>query len=90
MIYITLYSKENGKQEFTEDEWTNFNTSRLTWHNLNGPAIDFGDGYKAWYIDGQGLTEMQFNKAIREIKDMPLVLRLVDPRWWVREYKESL
>ena len=43
--------------------------SKTEWYNLNGelhredgPAIEFADGDKSWYINGQRLTETEFNQ----------------------------
>jgi len=33
------------------------------------------------------LTREEYDQVVQEIENMPLVLRLVDPRKWVREYK---
>lgn len=54
-------------------------------HRVDGPAIEHSNGDKEWYIDGDGYSEEQFNKLIKEIKDLPLALRLLDPREWVRK-----
>jgi len=56
-------------------------------HRVDGPAIEWLDGRRSWYIEGIGYYEKNYNKLIQEIKDMPLVLRLIDPRKWVREFK---
>ena len=29
-------------------------------HRLDGPAIEISNGYKAWYVEGNKLTEQQF------------------------------
>ena len=85
--YVTLYTKEDGKLELTRDEWYAFHPGR-TLHRIDGPAIELANGYLAWYIDNElQFTEGDFNQLIQEVKDMSLVLRLVDPRWWVREFK---
>ena len=55
-------------------------------HRVDGPAIEYSDGGKAWWIDGKRYIEEEYNKLIQEVKDIPEVLRLVDPRKWVREF----
>ena len=111
-IYITVYSKEKGKQEFTSDEWHREDISKLTldrndgpamrweddghsvWykddkrHRIGGPSLEWADGFKEWSIEDEPFTEKEYNKLIQKVKDMPLALRLVDPRRWVREYKD--
>ena len=53
-------------------------------HRTDGPAVEWVDGYKSWYIDGRLYSEEDFNKFIEEVKQLPLALRLIDPREWVR------
>jgi hypothetical protein len=33
-------------------------------HRLDGPAIEYADGDKFWYIEGEAYTEEEFNKKI--------------------------
>ena len=111
MIAVIYYSRENGRQEFTQEEWYAFDISKLTVHNKDGPAVEYINGTKYWYIDGvlhredgpaieyinksrrywfledQRLSKKEYNELIKEVKNMPPILRLVDPRKWVREYK---
>jgi len=110
-IYVTIYTKEHGKQELTYEEWNRFAISiSTTWHRIDGPAWEFANGDRAWYIEGKRhrvdgpaaeyssgstywqlegkyFTEKEFNKLIQEVRDMLPVLRLTDPRKWVREYR---
>jgi hypothetical protein len=30
-------------------------------HRLDGPAVEYADGYKEWCVDGKRLSEEQFN-----------------------------
>jgi len=30
-------------------------------HRLDGPAIEYANGYKEWYVDGKRLSKEQFN-----------------------------
>ena len=53
-------------------------------HRENGPAAEYGSGTKLWYVDGKHYSEEDFNKLIEEAKELPLALRLIDPREWVR------
>ena len=34
-------------------------------HRLDGPACEYSDGYKVWYIKGKHYTEQQFNTHLR-------------------------
>jgi len=55
-------------------------------HRTDGPACDFAeDSYSEWWIDDEGYTEEEFNKLIEEVRQLPKVLRLIDPREWVRK-----
>ena len=56
-------------------------------HREDGPAIVTTDGSKYWFIDSVEYYEDQFNKLIEEVKQLTKVLRLIDPRDWVRNFK---
>ena len=87
-IKVVAYTEE-GRQELTAVEWCKLRMNpKTTLHRVDGPALEWPGGrYEIfWYIDNQAFTESEFNKLIQEVKDMPLVVRLVDPRWWVREF----
>lgn len=88
--YITIYTLENGREELSYLEWFKLHKVRTFFHRVDGPAIVWRPDVRgpSWYIEGEQLKEDAFNKLIQEVKDMPLVLKLVDPRQWVREFKE--
>ena len=54
-------------------------------HRLDGPAVEYSNSYKRWYVDDKHYSEEDFNKLIEEAKELPLALRLIDPREWVRK-----
>jgi hypothetical protein len=56
-------------------------------HRADGPAAEYASGIQGWYIEGEYYTEEDFKDLINEIKKLPLVLRLTDPREWVRNYE---
>jgi len=126
--FVTIYTKENSRQEFTEEEWTmNDHPGAMTFDRVDGPAVEWRSGNKHWcmdgkfhrldgpavvtndrplilhlhdtlglglanwgvhwYIEGEGYSEEEHTKLIQEVEVMPLVLRLIDPRKWVREFK---
>ena len=33
-------------------------------HREDGPAVEYNDGYKEWFIDGEQLTEEEFNARL--------------------------
>ena len=34
-------------------------------HREDGPAIEYANGHKSWYLNGQFLTEEEFNNRIK-------------------------
>ena len=48
--YVKIWNKE-GSQELTVKEWFDFNQKLL--HRLDGPATEWLDGTKEWYVDGK-------------------------------------
>jgi hypothetical protein len=69
-----------------------FNGTKRWWlrsyiHRTDGPAVERADGSKEWRLEHVEYSEEEFNKIINEVKQLPLELRLTDPRWWVREMK---
>ena len=82
----------DGRQHRTDGPAAEYSDGRKCWficgrqHRIDGPAIEYGSGTKAWYIDDKYYSEEDFNKFIAEVKQLPLALRLIDPREWVRNY----
>lgn len=55
--------RENGPAiEWTAGSMEWFFIGKL--HRIDGPAIIFASGAKQWYLNGQQLTELQFNQWI--------------------------
>jgi len=107
--YVTIYTRD-AKLEYTKEdyyklffaedhyvdrkdgpavEWLDgskhwYIDNRL--HRLDGPAAEWADGTRGWWIDDVCFTEDECNKLVGEVRDMPEVLRLVDPRKWVRDF----
>ena len=44
-------------------------------HRIDGPAIEWVDGIKEWYIEGKQYTEQEFN-------DQKLKQQLIPPEMW--------
>ena len=57
-------------------------------HRVDGPAVEYTDGTKSWYIDNKRYTKEEFNELMKEVKRLSPVLRLIDPREWVRKTAE--
>jgi uncharacterized protein YfkK (UPF0435 family) len=51
--FVTIYTKEHGRQELTGEEWDKFELSSITFHREDGPAVELPDGTKYWYINGK-------------------------------------
>ena len=34
-------------------------------HRTDGPAVEYADGSKTWYINGEGLSEEEFIQSVR-------------------------
>lgn len=110
--FVIIYTKENGREELTREQWHSHFYS-LTYHREDGPAVIRDTGDERWYLDGiphridgpavvyfkeniydwkiegKSLTKFEFDILIQEVKNTPLVLRLTDPRKWVREFKDD-
>ena len=64
-------------------------------HRIDGPAVEYADGTfieyafgsKSWWVEDERYSEKDFNKLIAEVKQLPLALRLIDSREWVRSVK---
>jgi len=52
-VYVTIYTKEEGKQELTYNQWWDFDLSSLIYHREDGPAIEYSNGDKYWFINGK-------------------------------------
>jgi len=61
-----------------------YDTSKVI-HRIDGPAYEHVDGMKLWYVDGEHYVEIDFHRLIEEVKRLSPVLRLIDPREWVRK-----
>lgn len=58
-------------------------------HRVGGPARIArvcGSLSREYYLNGKYFENSgSYWKEVNEIRDLPLELRLLDPRWWVRE-----
>jgi hypothetical protein len=78
-----LHRNDGPALEYTDGTKLWYIDSKL--HRNDGPAVEYADGGKRWYVDGKGYTEEEFNKLMKAIRKLPLALRLIDPREWVRK-----
>ena len=90
-VWTTLYTREKGKQLFTKDEWLAFDKNSCTYHREDGPAVVFRSlEWSSWWIDNKQYDyEDEYEAVIAEAKSLPKVLKLTDPRWWVREMQQE-
>ena len=61
-------------------------------HRTDGPAVEYADGVaigskKSWWVEDERYTKEAFDELIAEVKQLPLAMRLTDPREWVRSMK---
>jgi len=41
-------------------------------HRIDGPAIEYADGDKSWYIEGQIYSEEEFNQYNRPVEELTM------------------
>ena len=51
-IFITIFTKEFGKQELTKFQWFALKDNNVTFHREDGPAKIWFDGSEHWYMNG--------------------------------------
>jgi len=53
--YVIIYDKERGRICLTEQDWVIYfdEAVGITIHREDGPAEEWADGTKEWYIDGK-------------------------------------
>jgi hypothetical protein len=39
-------------------------------HREDGPAIEWADGTKSWWLNGEYLTEEEFNRRTAKVKEL--------------------
>jgi hypothetical protein len=55
-------------------------------HRIDGPA-EHSNGVDSYYVDDIFLSKEIFDLLITEVSQLSPELKLIDPRWWVRELK---
>jgi hypothetical protein len=94
---VTLHREDGPAMEWADGfskQW--FLNGKL--HRIDGPAVEwatgdkqwsveYADGDKEWWIDNKEYSEKDFDQITKEVKALPLELKLTDPRDWVREWK---
>ena len=83
------HSKQLHRVDGPAIEWADGDKSWYLngkYHRVDGPAIEWEkSSVRHWYLNGECYIEEQFNKVLKEAKEMCTVLQLTDPREWVRE-----
>jgi hypothetical protein len=93
--YITIYTKEEGRLEFTWDEWMSYDESAIVLHREDGPAIEYR-GYKAWFrnnalhrVDGpavcvdNGYKAWFINNVLHRLDGPATEYANGDKRWFI-------
>lgn len=57
------------KDEYGTIRWYN---EEGQYHREDGPAIEWADGSKFWYLNGQRLTKKEFNQRTQPHKEMTI------------------
>ena len=39
-------------------------------HREDGPAVEYANGYKGWWLNGENLTEEEFNRRTQPTKEL--------------------
>ena len=82
------FHREDGPAiEYTSGDKEWWLDGRL--HRVDGPAAEYSDGGEDWYVEGNRYTKTEFDKLMEEVKELPLALRLTDPREWVRKIVQT-
>lgn len=55
-------------------------------HNHKGPAIVWADGTFSYYLEGLCYDKLYYQIMINKIRKLSKTERLIDERWWVREF----
>ena len=73
-IWCVAWTK-NGRQEFIEKQWFDFDLNKT--HRQDGPAIEWSDGEKWWYVNGE-----------RHRLDGPAIEWSDGEKWWYVDGKQ--
>jgi hypothetical protein len=74
LIIKIKYFKEKTKMETYKVTVDNEGT--ICWyqnglrHRLDGPAIEWADGDKSWYIEDEKYTEAEFSQKMNPVKEL--------------------
>ena len=64
---------QNGLLHCTDGPAIEWSDGTKSWyqsdklHRIDGAAIEYPDGDKSWYINGEGLTEDEFNQRVKNV-----------------------
>jgi hypothetical protein len=102
-IYVIVYDRERGKLEFSGAEWLS-NEAPIALHREDGPAAEFTDGLKEWWlngklhrVDGPAIEADKFKKwyvngKLHRVDGPAQEYSNGDRRWWIddqRLYKKD-
>ena len=64
------YWYQNGQRHRTDGPATEYPNGSKFWyqndlrHRIDGPAVEWNDGTKVWFINGERLSEAEFNQEV--------------------------
>ena len=64
--------------------WYKFGTNK--YHRENGPAIEWADGDKYWFLNGKRLTEQEFNRRMNSYNNK--IIEIDGKKYQLLEVKE--
>ena len=68
-----FYYNTNGQLHRTDGPAIEYADGSKSWcqygkrHRTDGPAVEWPGGSKAWYINGERLTEAEFNQRVKNV-----------------------
>lgn len=57
------------------------------YHRIDGPAIEKANGVKQYFLGGIYYSEDDYNRTVKEYLTLSKILKVIDPRDWVRRMK---
>ena len=63
-----IHIDEQGTKHYYSDR------EMKIFHREDGPAFEYVDGYKAWFINGKRLTEEEFDARMNPVDPVQLTL----------------
>ena len=65
LCFSEFYKMQTYKVTVDEDKTIHWYNDKGQLHRLDGPAVEYADGFKEWYVEGRRMTEEEFNEYIK-------------------------